>query len=199
MLSCVWLCDPMECGLPGSSIHGILQAIILEWVAIPSSRESSGPRDWTHLSWVSCIGGWVLYHWRCLGSPRWPMKLKGKVAQSCVTLCDPMDYAVLEILQARTLEWVAFPFSRASSTPGTEPRSPTLQADSLPTGPPGTPMESGACYFSHPDAADSSGAPCRGCWTRVLCLSLPVAHPLSLFKNLFTSHLFNEGFLDLPV
>ena len=43
--------------------------------------------------------------------------MKVKVAQSCPTLCDPMDYTVHEILQARTLEWVAFPFSRGSSQP----------------------------------------------------------------------------------
>ena len=40
-----------------------------------------------------------------------------KVAQSCLTLCDPMDYTVHEILKARTLQWVAFPFSRGSSQP----------------------------------------------------------------------------------
>ena len=40
-----------------------------------------------------------------------------KVAQSCLTLCDPMDYTVHRILQARILEWVAFPFSRGSSQP----------------------------------------------------------------------------------
>ena len=39
------LCDPMDCSLLGSSVHGILQARILEWVAMPSSRGSSGPRD----------------------------------------------------------------------------------------------------------------------------------------------------------
>ena len=55
-----------------------------------------------------------------------------KVAQSCLTLCDPMDYTVRGILQARILEWVAFPFSRGSSQPRIEPRSPTLQAGSLP-------------------------------------------------------------------
>ena len=42
---------------------------------------------------------------------------KVKVAQSCMTLCDPMDYTAHEILQARILEWVAFPFSRGSSQP----------------------------------------------------------------------------------
>ena len=67
-----------------------------------------------------------------------------KVAQSCPTLCDPMDYTVHGILQARILEWVAFPFSRGSSNPGIEPRSPTLQADSLPAEPPGKPI-----YFTY--------------------------------------------------
>ena len=48
------LCDPMDCILPGSSVQGIFQARILEWVAISFSRRSSRPRDWT---WVSCIVG----------------------------------------------------------------------------------------------------------------------------------------------
>ena len=45
------------------------------------------------------------------------LKVKVKVAQSCLTLCDPMDYTVRGILQARILEWIAFPFSRGSSQP----------------------------------------------------------------------------------
>ena len=45
----------MDCSPPGSSVHGILQVRILEWVAISSSRESSPPRDQTHVSCVSCI------------------------------------------------------------------------------------------------------------------------------------------------
>ena len=52
---CPTLCDLMECSLPGSSIHGILQARILEWVAMPSSRGSSWPRDWTC---ISCLPAW---------------------------------------------------------------------------------------------------------------------------------------------
>ena len=48
------LCNPMDYRLPGSSVHGILQARILEWVAISFSRGSSGPRDRTL---ISCIGG----------------------------------------------------------------------------------------------------------------------------------------------
>ena len=43
--SCLTFCDPMNCSLPGSSVRGILQARILEWVAIPFSRECSQPRD----------------------------------------------------------------------------------------------------------------------------------------------------------
>ena len=48
---------------------------------------------------------------------QWKWKVKVKVAWSCLTLCDPMDYTVQGILQARILEWVAFPFSRGSSQP----------------------------------------------------------------------------------
>ena len=44
--SCLTLCDPIDCSWPGSSVHGILQARILEWVAVSSSRGSSWPRDW---------------------------------------------------------------------------------------------------------------------------------------------------------
>ena len=51
------LCNPMDCGPPGSSVHGILQAKILEWVAISSSRGSSQPRDSTSITCVSCMGG----------------------------------------------------------------------------------------------------------------------------------------------
>ena len=54
--SCQTLCDPMDCSPPGSSVPGILQARILEWVAMPSSRGSSQPRDWTHVSCISSIG-----------------------------------------------------------------------------------------------------------------------------------------------
>ena len=50
--SCLTLYDPMDCSLPGSSVHGIFQARVLEWVAIAFSRGSSRPRDWTQ---VSCM------------------------------------------------------------------------------------------------------------------------------------------------
>ena len=59
---CPAFCNPMDCSLSGSSVRGILQAGMLEWVAVSSSRGSSQPRDQTHISCVSCIGRWVLYH-----------------------------------------------------------------------------------------------------------------------------------------
>ena len=55
---CLTLRNPMDCSPPGSSVHGILQARILEWVAMLCSRGSSQPRDRTHLSYVSGIGRW---------------------------------------------------------------------------------------------------------------------------------------------
>ena len=58
------LCDPVDCSPPGSILHGILQARILEWVAMLSSRGTSRLRDRTCISYISCIGRQVL-----LGSP----------------------------------------------------------------------------------------------------------------------------------
>ena len=54
---CLTLCDPKDCDLQGSSVHGILQARILEWVAVPSSRGSSLPRDHTRVSYFSTLAG----------------------------------------------------------------------------------------------------------------------------------------------
>ena len=64
--SCPTLCDPMDCSLPGFSIHGILQARILEWVTISFSRGSSRPRDQT---WVSGIGGRHFNLWATREAP----------------------------------------------------------------------------------------------------------------------------------
>ena len=66
MCECYWLSrvwvfvTPVDCSLPGSSVHGVLQARILEWIAIPFSRGSFGPRDWTQ---VSCIVGRFFSDW----------------------------------------------------------------------------------------------------------------------------------------
>ena len=60
--SCPTLCDLMDCSLPGSSVQGIFQARVLEWITISFSRGSSQARDQTSISCVSCIGRWILYH-----------------------------------------------------------------------------------------------------------------------------------------
>ena len=70
-----------------------------------------------------------------------------KVTQSCLTLCDPMDYVVHGVFQARILEWVAFPFSRDLPIPEIEPRSSALQADSLPAKPQGKSSEGAESTF----------------------------------------------------
>ena len=67
--SCLTLWDPMDCSPPASSVHGILQARKLEWVAMPSCSGSSQTRDWTCVSYVACTGRQVLYHGSHLGSP----------------------------------------------------------------------------------------------------------------------------------
>ena len=60
--SCLTLCNSMGCIPLGSSVQGIFQARILEWVAISSSMGSSQPKDRTHVSCISCIGRRILYH-----------------------------------------------------------------------------------------------------------------------------------------
>ena len=57
---CLTLCNPLDCSSPGSSIHGIIQTRVLEWIAMPSSRGSSQARDRTLVLYVSCIGRWVI-------------------------------------------------------------------------------------------------------------------------------------------
>ena len=108
---CQTLCDPVDCSPPGSSVHGILQARILEWVAMPASRGSSRPGSKVDLLPLSCIG-----------SPLPLVPPESEVAQSCPTLCDRVDCSppgssIHGILQARILEWVAISFCRGSSRP----------------------------------------------------------------------------------
>ena len=113
--SCLTLHNPMDCSLLGSSVHGIFQARVLEWVAMAFSacwyiyfkitnkhifppKNKISEKSWTVFKVLQ-------------------ISLKVKVAQSRPTICNPVDCTVHGILQARTLEWVAFPFSRGSSQP----------------------------------------------------------------------------------
>ena len=125
---CPALCDPMDCSTPGSSVRGIFQARILEWVAISFSRGSSWPRDWTQ---VSCISRQTLYtespgkptiFYNCRPNTQSYSLCGCLVAKSCVTLCNPMDCSlpgssVHGISETRILEWVSISFSRGSSWP----------------------------------------------------------------------------------
>ena len=111
------LCDPMDCSPPGSSVHGISQASILESFAISFFRGFFWPMGWT---FITFFGRQTFCYWAtrearysnccCLVAKSWP------------TLCDPLDCSsprtsVHGILQARILEWVAISFSSGSSQP----------------------------------------------------------------------------------
>ena len=107
------LCDPVDWSLAGSSVHGVLQARILGWVAISSSRRSSRLRDRTQ---VSRIAGRRFTGWATRAASKWG-EVRGKwKSLSCVRLFAT-PWTVRGILQARILVWVAFPFSRGSSQP----------------------------------------------------------------------------------
>ena len=83
--SCLTLCHPMNCSVPGSSVHGILQARILEWVVFPSPRLIGGGREWGR-------GG--LEQWGHHANQSSPGISFGSVAQSCLTLGDLMDHSM---------------------------------------------------------------------------------------------------------
>ena len=109
MLSYVWLCDPMVCNLPGSSVHGILQASILEQVTISISRVSSQSRDQTHISCTSCIGR-LNFTTEPLGKShmRWFLTLKKK--KCCISLKGKLerkfiDFALLTMPKPLTV-WI---------------------------------------------------------------------------------------------
>ena len=158
--SCPTLCDPIDCSLPGSSIHGIFQARILEWGAIAFSEVASVVSNSVILWLVACqvplpMGFSRQEYWNGLPCPPpgglpdpgikpaslmspalevgffttstiWEAHIwyesESEVAQSCLTLCDPMDCclsgsSVHGIFQAIVLEWIAIFFSRGSSRP----------------------------------------------------------------------------------
>ena len=94
---------------------GMLQARMLEWVAMPFSKGSSQPRDQNQ---VSRTAGGFFTIWATREAQKGDMKsVKVKVTKSCPTLCNPVDYIVHWILQAGILEWVVYPFSSRSSLP----------------------------------------------------------------------------------
>ena len=93
-------------------------------------------------------------------------KVKVKVAQSCLTLCHPMDYRVHGILQARILQWVAYLFCRGSSQTRGQTKTAALQANSLPAEPQGSPRI--LVWVAYPFYSRSFQP---GNWTRVSCIA----------------------------
>ena len=139
---CLTLCEPMDCSLPDSSVHGIFQARVLEWVAFSSSRNLPDPRIKPSFPvppalagrfftteppvryiciYISIHLGYIyIYMYICVYAA--VAAAATKSLQSCPTLCDHIDSSppgspVPGILQARTLEWVAISFSRGPYQP----------------------------------------------------------------------------------
>ena len=106
------LCDPMDHSPPGSSVHGILQARILEWVAISNSSGSTQTRKQTLISCISWIGRRILYLLHHLHAC---MLSHFSYVWLFETLCSPPGSSVHRIHQARILKWVAISFSREYS------------------------------------------------------------------------------------
>ena len=107
--SCPTLCDPMDCSLPGSPVHGIFQARVLEWVSISFSRRSSQPRDWTR---VFCIVG------RCFTIHPLEGWIYGNVVWLCVTPWTVACQAHLSMGFSRSESWSGLPgLSREYSWP----------------------------------------------------------------------------------
>ena len=120
-------CDHMDCSLPGASVHGILQARILEWVAIFFSRGSSWPRDQTQ---VSCTTGRLFTNWATREALKWNLLSRVQLFVTPSTI-QPMEFSRPE-----------YP------NPGIKPRSPALQEDSLPVEPQRRPKNTGVGSLS---------------------------------------------------
>ena len=120
---CPTLCNLMDCSLPGSTVHGILQARILERVAISFFKGPSWPRDQTHVSFslLNCQAGSLSANatWE---TPYIYIYMLCLETQSCPTLCDSKDCSppgasVYGDSLGKTLEWIARSSSRRSSQP----------------------------------------------------------------------------------
>ena len=144
-----------------------------------------------------------MYHEKCCRQLNWhyAVSLYVLVAQSCLTLCDPMDHSYqgplsMGILKARTLEWVAMLSPRGSSQQRDETRSPTLQADSLPSEPPGKPKNTGVGSLSLLQGNFWTQELSQGllhCRWILYQLSYPGSPTVSLldFKNPINQHFLN--------
>ena len=140
---CPTLCDPMDCSPPGPSGHGISQARMLEWIAISFSRGSSWLRDQTC---ISCIAG-EFFTTEPPGKPttvylKLKIKVKVKLLSHVWLFVTPWTVAYQappSMGFSRQEYWSGLPFPspRDLPDPGIKPRSPALEAKSLPSQPPG--------------------------------------------------------------
>ena len=104
-LQCSCLENPRDGEAWWAAVYGVAQSRTRLKRLSSSSSSRLYPSPLTSILWSRNISELVVNIW------------KGKVLPSCPTLCDPMDYRIRGILQARILEWVTFPFSRGSSQP----------------------------------------------------------------------------------
>ena len=106
--SCLTLCNPKDSRPSGSSGHGILRTRILEWIAIPFSRGSFQPRDWTQVSYISCIGRQVLNHQLPTSLPSYQ-----QCTRIALSLCPYPHFSFVMILMIAILtgiRWYLFVF-----------------------------------------------------------------------------------------
>ena len=97
--SCLTLCKPVDCNPSGSSVHGIFQARILEWVPISSSRGSFWPRDWTYVSCISCIAGGFI-----IAEPLGNIVTNNKKSN----VCSSFNWGYLNLLDPSSQKYVVF-------------------------------------------------------------------------------------------
>ena len=137
------LCNPMECSPPNSPIHGIFQAIILEQVAISSSRRSPPPRDRARFSFISCTGTLVLYQLSHQGNPfhggrshtrerSWARVSQCAAAQLHTRLLSQMPFPVGLGCVPQSRRWLAVP-GWAQKVMGNDRNHPFICKDPLPS------------------------------------------------------------------
>ena len=137
----------MDCNLPDSSVHGILQARTLEWVVMPSSRAPSRPRVRTHVSYSSCASG----RFFTAEPPRSPYDLmlllsRFSRVRHFVTQWTIVHQAPLSMDFSRQEHWSGLPFPLLGDLPssGIEPTPPASAGRFFTTEPPGKPRK---CYW----------------------------------------------------
>ena len=178
---CPTLCDAMDCNPSDSSVHGILQARIMEWGVLASSMGLPNPG----ISYVSCLDRRVLYNYHHLGSPKANVHAKLHPTLCKSMDCSPPRSCVCGIIQARILEWVAMLCSRGSSCPRDQ-----------------TPISWGSCIASRFFTTESLGKPVIGNFREFkwLCFPLLESHNHSISTTKFYSEKWvNKHVIEITI